>query len=140
MSDQPRPKRYIDLTLVTQVPGDSTEAMEAVRQHLAPAPTAEPGFTRQEQLETEAREAAAEELNARNRSRDELLTAAAQLRVEGAAVVGRFGSLLMEHVAHVGSVSDQQQAGTAYRRTLQRLATLGYRIGISTDDEPGESP
>lgn len=138
MSDQPRPKRYIELDLTTLIPGDKPEAMEAVRRPLSAAPPADPGFTLQEQLEKEVREEAAEELTARNRERDELLTAAAQLQVEGAAVAGRFSAVLVQHVAEVGTAAEQKLAAAAYQRVLRTKAAKGYNVVIRPADDGGE--
>ncbi|MBN9121797.1 MAG: hypothetical protein J0I06_22095 [Planctomycetes bacterium] len=102
--------------------------MEAVRRPLSDAPPTEPGFTLQEQLEGEVREEAAEKLTSRNRERDELLTAATQLKVEGAAIADRFGTVLVQHVATVGTAAEQKEAETAYRRVLDASRAKGYNV------------
>jgi hypothetical protein len=138
MSDQPRPQRYIELDLGTQVPGDKPEAMEAVRRPLPTAPPADPGYTLQEQLEKEAREEAAEELAARNRQRDELLTSVAQHKAQGAAIADQLGTLV-QHVAAAGTAVEQNEAVVAYLRVLQTLTAKGYNVFVRPDNDSGES-
>jgi hypothetical protein len=139
MSDQPRPKRYVELDLTTLVPGDKPEAMEAVRRPLPVAPPADPGFTLQEQLEKEVREEAEKELTARNRERDELLTAATQLKVEGAAIADRFSTVLVQHVAEVGTAAEQKEAEAVYLHVLQERKTKGYNVFVRPAEDSGES-